>query len=88
MDLLTGGIVLNVYTLFLAFMLLLFQENDKKSRSNLAFLKLIGILALLVAVSAIGDVGKLEGGDGIYLQMFASYFVFAFDPFGFLFSLS
>ncbi len=87
MDLLTGGIVLNIYTLFLAFMLLLFQENDRKSRSNLAFLKLIGILALLVAVSAIGDVGKLEGGDGIHLQKFASYFVFAFDPFGFLFSL-
>jgi diguanylate cyclase (GGDEF)-like protein len=85
---LTGGLVLNVYTLFLTFLLLLFQENDRKSRSNLEFLKLIGLLALLVGVSAIGDVGKLEGGDGIYLQMFSSYFVFAFDPFGFLFSLS
>ncbi len=88
MDLLTGGIVLNVYTLFLAFMLLLFQENDRKSRSNLAFLKLLGLLALLVGVSAIGDAGKIEGGNGIYLQMFSSFFVFAFDPFGFLFSLS
>ena len=88
MDLLTGGLVLNVYTLFLAFMLLLFQENDRKSRSNVEFLKLIGILSLLVGVSAIGDIGKLQGMRGIYLQKFSSYFVFAFDPFGFLFSIS
>ncbi len=88
MDLLTGGLVLNLYTLFLAFMLLLFQENDRKSSSNIAFLKRIGILALLVGISAIGDIGKMIGGNWLYLQKVSTFFVFAFDPFGFLFSLS
>lgn len=82
-----GGFVLNVYTLFLAVMLLLFQENDKKSRSNKAFIKLVGIVAVLVGISAVGDVGRLLGGTFIWLSMIASFGVFALDPFGFLFAL-
>ena len=82
-----GGFVLNIYTLFLAVMLLLFQENDKKSRSNQAFIRLVGLVALLVGVSAIGDVGRALGGNYILLSMIASYGVFALDPFGFWFAL-
>ncbi|WP_026515775.1 GGDEF domain-containing protein [Butyrivibrio sp. MC2021] len=82
-----GGFVLNVYTLFLAVMLLLFQENDKKSRSNKAFIKLVGIVAVLVGISAVGDAGRLLGGPFIWLSMIASFGVFALDPFGFLFAL-
>ncbi len=82
-----GGFVLNIYTLFLAVMLLLFQENDKKSRSNQAFIRLVGLVAVLVGISAIGDVGRVLGGKFIILSMIASYGVFALDPFGFWFAL-
>ena len=82
-----GGFVLNIYTLFLAVMLLLFQENDKKSRSNKAFIRLVGLVAVLVGISAVGDIGIALGGHFIILQMIASYGVFALDPFGFLFAL-
>ena len=82
-----GGFVLNIYTLFLAVMLLLFQENDRKSRSNKAFIKLVSLVAVLVGISAIGDAGKILGGDFIWLSRIASYGVFALDPFGFLFAL-
>lgn len=88
MDLLTGGLVLNLYTLFLALMLLFFQENDKSTKSNIAFVRLLGLLAILVGVSALGDIGGLCEGNGIYLKKLSSYIVFALDPFGFLFSLS
>lgn len=82
-----GGFVVNIYTLFLAVMLLLFQENDKKSRSNKAFIRLVGLVAVLVGISAVSDVGKTLGGRFVVLQMIASYGVFALDPFGFLFAL-
>lgn len=82
-----GGFVLNIYTLFLAVMLLLFQENDKKSRSNKAFIRLVGLVALLVGISAIGDIGTELGGKYIILSKISSWGIFALDPFGFWFAL-
>lgn len=88
MDLVSGELVLNVYTLFLAFMLLLFQEGDKKSRSYKTFMRLVGIIVILVGVSVIGSIGTILGDDYLILKKIGSFFVFALDPFGFLFSLS
>ncbi len=82
-----GELVLNIYTLFLAVLLLLFQENDRKSRSNIAFIKLVLMLIFLAGVAAIGDMGNLLGGKMMALTGFATYCAFACDPFGFLFSL-
>ncbi len=87
MDLESAGLVLNLYSLFIALLLLLFQESDRKSKSNVAFLKLIGILSLLVGMSAIGDIGAIIE-NGLVLRKISSFFVFAFDPLGFLFSLA
>ena len=84
----TGEIVLNVYTFILALMLLLFQDNDRKSRSNIAFIKLVSILALLVGVSAIGDIAAELPPKFFFLNRFSIYFIFALDPLGFLYSLS
>lgn len=83
----SGGLVLNVYTLALAFLLLVFQENDRKSPSNIAFIKLLSVLILLTGISSLGDIGNELGGDYFVLARFAKFFVFAFDPLGFLFSL-
>ena len=47
-----GDLVINVYTLFLSLMLLFFQERGRKSHSSVAYIRLIGILAILVGVSA------------------------------------
>jgi diguanylate cyclase (GGDEF)-like protein len=69
-------------------MLLLFQENDKKSKSNIAFIKLVAILVLLVGVSAAGDIAKELGPDFFFITKFSTYFIFALDPLGFLFSLA
>ncbi|MBQ3796273.1 MAG: GGDEF domain-containing protein [Butyrivibrio sp.] len=84
----SGGLVLNLYTFILALLLLLFQENDRRSKSNIAFIKLISILTLLVGVSAVGDLARELGPDYIFLTKFSDYFVFAFDPLGFLFSMA
>lgn len=82
-----GEFVLDVYTFFLAVMLLVFQENDKKSTSNYAFIKLVGLLAVLVGFSALGEVGNVFKGNLFWLTKFSSYLVFALDPLGFLFSI-
>ena len=82
-----GDLVINIYTFSLAIMLLVFQENDRKSRSNLSFTRLIGILAVLVTASALIDVGNLFGGYFSVFSVFASYIIFALDPFGFLFAI-
>ena len=84
----SGGLVLNIYTFILALMLLLFQENDRRSKSNIAFIKLVSILALLVGVSAAGDIARELGPNYFFITKFSDYFVFAFDPLGFLFSLA
>ncbi len=85
---LSGGLVLNLYTFALALLLLLFQENDKKSYSNVAFIKLVTILATLVGVSALGDIAHHLGPNFVFLTKFSTFFAFAFDPFGFLYSLN
>ena len=85
---LIGGFVLNIYTFILALMLLIFQENDRRSRSNIAFIKLISILALLVGVSVLSDISLMMGEGWINVYKFGKFFVFAFDPLGFLFSIS
>ena len=85
---LSGALVLNIYTFVLALMMLLFQENDRKSKTNIAFIKLVSILAILVFVSAVGEVASELGPEYLFLVKFSSYFVFAFDPLGFLFSLA
>jgi diguanylate cyclase (GGDEF)-like protein len=82
-----GGFVLNVYTLILAVMLLLFQENDRKSRSNRAFIQLVGLVAIMVGVSAIGDIGKILAGRYTILAIISSYIVFAIDPIGFFYAI-
>ena len=82
-----GDLVINIYTFSLAIMLLVFQENDRKSRSNLSFNRLIAILAILVTASALIDVGNLVGGYFSIFSMFASFTIFALDPFGFLFAI-
>ncbi|WP_026651297.1 GGDEF domain-containing protein [Butyrivibrio proteoclasticus] len=82
-----GGLVLDIYTFFLAILLLLFQENDKKSQSNIAFIKLVTLVAFLVGSSALGELGKSLGDSGLWLAKFSSFVVFAFDPFGFLFTI-
>lgn len=84
----SGEIVLNVYTFILALMLLLFQDNDRKSRSNIAFIKLVSILALLVGVSALGDIAAELPPQFFFINKFSIYFIFALDPLGFLYSLS
>ncbi len=84
----TGGIVINIYTFILALMLLLFQDNDRRSRSNIAFIKLVSILALLVGVSAAGDIAAKLPLQFFFITRFSMYFIFAMDPLGFLFSLS
>ncbi len=84
----SGGLVLDLYTLFLAVMLLIFQKNDKKSYSNKAFIRLVGILILLVGFSIMGEVGTYLGGDWFVLAEIGTFFAFAFDPLGFLFSLA
>ncbi|MCR5557955.1 MAG: GGDEF domain-containing protein [Butyrivibrio sp.] len=84
----SGGLVLNIYTFILALMLLLFQENDRRSKSNIAFIKLVSILALLVGVSAAGDIARELGPNYFFVTRFSDYFIFAFDPLGFLFSLA
>ena len=82
-----GDLVINVYTLFLSLMLLFFQERGRKSQSSIAYIRLIGILTVLVGVSAIGDIGRLSGGNSVFLSKFASYLIFALDPFTFLFAI-
>ncbi|RKM57260.1 GGDEF domain-containing protein [Butyrivibrio sp. X503] len=83
-----GDLVINIYTFSLAMMLLIFQENDRKSKSNLSFTKLIGILAILVIASALIDIGVLVGGTFTGFSKFATYVIFALDPFGFLFAIN
>ena len=85
---LIGGLVLNIYTFVLALMLLIFQENDRKSHSNIAFIKLISILVCLVGVSVLSDIALLVGESWLGVYKFGKFFVFAFDPLGFLFTLS
>ena len=82
-----GDLVINIYTFSLAMMLLVFQENDRKSKSNLSFTRLIGILAILVIASALIDVGTLVGGTFTGFSKFATYVIFSLDPFGFLFAI-
>ncbi len=84
----SGGLVLDLYTLFLAVMLLIFQKNDKKSYSNKAFIRLVGILILLVGFSIMGEVGTYLGGKWFVLSKISTFFVYALDPLGFLFSLA
>lgn len=84
----SGGLVLDFYTLFLAVMLLIFQKNDKKSHSNKSFIRLVAILILLVGFSILGAIGKYLGGKWFILSKISTFFVFAMDPLGFLFSLS
>lgn len=83
-----GGLVLDLYTFFLAVMLLIFQKNDKKSYSNKAFLRLVGILVLLVGFSILGEVGAYLGRKWFILYKIGTFFVYAYDPLGFLFSLA
>ena len=83
-----GDLVINVYTFSLAMMLLVFQENDRKSRSNLSFTRLIGILAVLVLASALIDIVALVGTSFTGFSKFATYVIFALDPFGFLFAIN
>ncbi len=85
---LIGELVLNIYTFVLALMLLIFQENDRKSLSNIAFIKLISVLACLVGVSVLSDIALLMGESWLGVYKFGKFFVFAFDPLGFLFTLS
>ena len=84
---LTGGLVLNIYTFMLALMLLFFQENDRKSHSNKAFIRLLMIVTTLVGVSTMSDLAELLGENYIILHRFCTLFLFACDPFGFLYSL-
>lgn len=85
--LLFGGLVLNLYTFFLAVVLILFRDNDRKTASNAEYLRLVGVLAFLVGVSCIGDVGNILGGNFVILSDISSYIAFALDPLGFLFAL-
>ena len=86
-NIINGGFVLNIYTLVLAVLLLAFQENDRRSKSNEAFIKLVLILISLVSVSALGDFAETMGDRFLFVRKFCTFFVFAADPFGFLFSL-
>lgn len=83
-----GDLIINVYTFSLAMMLLVFQENDKKSRSNLSFTRLIGLLGIVVVASALIDVGTLLGSSSAIYSKLATFIIFALDPFGFLFAIS
>ena len=82
-----GDLVINVYTLFLSLMLLFFQERGRKSHSSAAYIRLIGILAILVGVSAVRDIVSLSDGNFIFLSKLTSYLIYALDPFSFLFAI-
>lgn len=82
-----GDLVINVYTLFLSLMLLFFQERGRKSHSSVAYIRLIGILAILVGVSALRDVASLSDGNFIFLSKLSNYLIYALDPFSFLFAI-
>lgn len=82
-----GDFVINVYTLFLSLMLLFFQERGRKSHSSAAYIRLIGILAILVGVSAVRDIVSLSDGNFIFLSKLTSYLIYALDPFSFLFAI-
>ena len=82
-----GDLVINVYTLFLSLMLLFFQERGRKSHSSVAYIRLIGILAILVGVSAMRDVASLSDGNFIFLSKLSNYLIYALDPFSFLFAI-
>jgi len=84
----SGDVILDVYTFILALMLLLFQDTDRKSKSNIAFIKLVSILALLVGVSILGDIAANLPPQFFFINKFSIYFIFALDPLGFLFALS
>ena len=84
----SGDVILDVYTFILALMLLLFQDNDRKSKSNIAFIKLVSILALLVGVSILGDIAAYLPPQFFFINKFSIYFIYALDPLGFLFALS
>ena len=82
-----GDLVINVYTLFLSLMLLFFQERGRKSHSSVAYIRLIGILAILVGVSAVRDIVSLLDGNYIFLSKMSNYLIYALDPFSFLFAI-
>ncbi len=82
-----GDFVINVYTLFLSLMLLFFQERGRKSHSSAAYIRLIGILAILVGVSAVRDIVSLSDGNFIFLSKLTSYLIYALEPFSFLFAI-
>jgi diguanylate cyclase (GGDEF)-like protein len=88
MQIIIADLVINLYTFILAIMLLFFQENGRRTESKVSFLKLIIILLLLSAASAVSDIGSLLGDKYITLSKLGTFCIFAFDPFGFLYSLS
>ena len=82
-----GDLVINVYTLFLSLMLLFFQERGRKSHSSVAYIRLIGILAVLVGGSAVRDIVSLSDGNYMFLSKLSNYLIYALDPFSFLFAI-
>ena len=82
-----GDLVINVYTLFLSLMLLFFQERGRKSHSSVAYIRLIGIMAVLVGGSAVRDIVSLSDGNYMFLSKLSNYLIYALDPFSFLFAI-
>jgi len=82
-----GDLVINVYTLFLSLMLLFFQERGRKSHSSLAYIRLIGILAILVGISAFRDILSLSEGNFMLIMKISNFLIYALEPFSFLFAI-
>lgn len=83
-----GWLILNVYTLLLAVLLLIFQGRNCRAENGRAFVRLVGIMISLLVVDSAGifssEILRLPTSG---FREFCSYYIFAFDPLGYLLAI-
>lgn len=87
---LPGWLILNVYVFLLAVVLLCFSAVQHQRRAqNRAFNLLVLIVMLLLIADSFSRIDTDGRSDAMFaLMKFGNYFIFAFDPLGYLFSLT
>lgn len=83
-----GWLILNIYTLILAALLLIFQHQDRRSFGNALFVRLVVATMALITMDSISEFYRvLFHAESIFLHKLGSYCVFAFDPLAYLYSI-
>ncbi len=83
-----GWLVLNVFTLILAALLLLFHYDNHYKKNEELFLRLVGLTMVLIVMDSLGDFStEVLNYDSLFLKKFGSYMIYVLDPLQYLFSI-